>query len=51
MSVTGAVSWRAVLLLLIFSLSVFMLVYSLGDRVNRYFRGVKPGVTLEGVAV
>lgn len=51
MRVTGAVSWRAVLLLLIFSLSVFLLVYSLGDRVNRYFRGAKPGVTLEGVAV
>lgn len=49
MRVTGAVSWRAVLLLLILSLSMFLLVYSAGDRINRYLRGVKPGVSLEGV--
>ncbi len=51
MRVRRTAPWRTVLLVLLFSLSAIFLIYSLGDRVHRYFRGVKPGVTLEGIAM
>ncbi|MBS3948263.1 MAG: VanW family protein [Dethiobacter sp.] len=43
--------WRATILLLLSVIAALFFLFNIGERSYRYFFGVKPGVTLDGVPV